>query len=363
MDAVIPVSPTTTHGWDGLHRFLDAWASGLRLAVPARWRQRWFPPPMEAWLRLDDGEHAWVARRDVGGLEAADRHIDAAAVLARHPDLPRWLLLPPQLVARVPVTLPLAAAGQLRQALQFEVDRQTPFTLADVAFDARALQADSVAKTVLAELIVVPRAKLAPLLARAQALGIRLQGVDVADVDGRPAGVNLLPDEARWTPVNRWRRRNLWLALSVLALLVLGAVVSVQRQNARATDLEARLQRDRVQARLVAAQRQQLVDYSEAAQQIQALRDRRPSLVVVQNALAERLAGNAWVERISIQGDQLQLSGQSPQATRLVPALQGSTLWRDVTMSGAVAAEGGNGGERYALGLRLTPMPAKGVAR
>lgn len=364
MDAVIPVQSATTRWWSGLHRFLDAWAAGLRLAVPARWRQRWFPPPQEAWLRLDaDGERVWIARRDVGGLKVADRHIDAAAVLARHPDLPRWLLLPPQLVARVPVTLPLAAAGQLRQALQFEVDRQTPFALADVVFDARALQVDPLGKTVLAELIVVPRAQLMPLLMRAQSLGIELQGVDVADDEGQPAGVNLLPADVRWTPVNRWRRRNLWLALSVLALLVLGAVVSIQRQNARADDLEAQLQRDRAQARLVAAQRQQLVDYSEAAQQIQALRDRRAPLLVVHNALAERLAGNAWIERISILGEQLQLSGQSSQATRLVPALQNSPIWRDVAMSGAVAAEGGNGGERYALGLRLIPVQPKGAVR
>ncbi len=363
MDAVIPAQPATTTVWDRLHRLLDAWARGLRLAVPAGLRQRWFPPASEVWLRLDDGERAWVARRNVGGLDIADSHIDAVPVLARHPDLPRWLLLPPQMAVRVLVSLPLAAAGQLRQALQFEVDRQTPFALADVAFDARALQVDPIAKTVLAELVVVPHARLAPLLARARGLGILLQGVDVADDEGRPAGINLLPVEARTTPVSRWRRRNLWLAAAVLALLVFGAVVSIQRQVSRADDLEAQLQRDRVQARLVAAQRQQLVDYSEAAQQIQALRDRRAPLLIVQNALAERLAGNAWIERVSIQGDQLQLSGQSPQATRLVPALQGSTLWRDVAMSGAVAAEGGNGGERYALGLRLAPVPAKGAVR
>lgn len=364
MDAVIPAQPASTDLWGRVHRFLDAWAHGLKLALPLRWRQRWFPSPSDVWLQLDaDRERAWVAGRDVGGLEVAGDHIDVATVLARHPDLPRWLLMPPQMVARVTVSLPLAAAGQLRHALQFEVDRQTPFALADVVFDARALQIDPIAKTVLAELVVVPQARLAPLLSHAHALGIQLQGVDVADDAGRPAGINLLPAEARSTPVNRWRRRNLWLALSVLVVLAIGAVVSIQRQNARADDLEAQLQRDRAQTRLVAAQRQQLLDYTEAAKQIQALRDRRAPLLAIQNALAERFAGNAWVERISIQGEQMQLSGQSSQATRLVPALQGSTLWRDVTMSGAVAAEGGNGGERYALGLRLTPVGTQARAK
>ena len=360
MDAVIPVQPVTPRLWGRAHRVLDAWAAGLRLAVPARWRQRWFPPPMEVWLQLDaDGGRAWVARRDVGSLESHGRDVDAAAVLARHPDLPRWLLLPPPLAARVTMSLPMAAAGQLRQALQFEVDRQTPFSLADVAFDARALQLDAATKTVLAELIVVPQARLAPLIAQASALGIALQGVDVADADGRPAGINLLPDDMRQAPVSRWRRRNLWLAASVVALLALGAVASIQRQVSRGDALEAQLRREGARTRLVAAERQKLVDYSEAAREIQALRDRRASLVAVQGALAERLPGNAWVERISIQGDQVQLSGQSSQATRLVPALQDGAIWRDVAMSGATTSEGGNGGERYAIGLRLTPMQAQ----
>lgn len=361
MDAVIPALPTSTKTWNGLHRFLDAWAEGLRLAMPASWRQRWFPPPVGVWLRLDaEGEYACVARRDVGGLKSVDRNIDATAVLARHPDLPRWLLLSPSMVVRVPVSLPLAAAGQLRQALQFEVDRQTPFSLADVAFDARALQVDPAAKTLLAELIVVPQARLRPLLIRAEVLGIPLQGVDVADVDGRPAGVNLLPSDARWAPVSRWRRRNLVLAISVLVIVVFAGIISIKRQDARAEALEAELSRTRADVRLVAAQRQQLADYSEAARQLRALRDRRTSVTSVQNALAERLPDNAWIERITIEGDQLQLSGQSTQATRLVSALQDSPLWRDVTMSGAVAADGGTGsGERYTLGLRLTPAQSR----
>ena len=66
-------------------------------------------------------------------------------------------------------------------------------------------------------------------------------------------------------------------------------------------------------------------------------------------------AFGAALNRLSVQGAQMQISGVSPQSTRLVPALQGSPLWRDVAMSGAVAADAGNGGDRYTVSMRLLP--------
>ncbi|WP_158601768.1 PilN domain-containing protein [Solilutibacter pythonis] len=339
-----------------MHRLLDWWGQGLRLALPLRWRQRWFPPPPGVWLRLDEADaFAWVGRRDDAAPAPSPAGGAPEAVLARHPDLPRWLLLPAGHAVHARVQLPQAAAGHLREALRYEIDRQTPFAADAVAWDARLLALDAVAGTAQTELVAVPLARLSPSLARAQALGIVLQGVDAADDEGRPTGVNLLPRELRSRPMSRWRQRNLTLAAIALLLVVAGAAGSLQRERHRATDIQASLQRERAEARRVAEQRQRLADLTDGARQIQAQRARRALLPVLLDALAERLPGNSHVERLSVQGERLQLSGIAPQSTRLVPALQGSPLWREVTMSGAVAADASRGGDRYTLDIRLAP--------
>ena len=362
MDAVIPARPAngSVSMLAGLHRLLDWWGQGLRLALPLRLRSRWFPLPPGVWLRFDNAAvQAWVGRRDEPAVAVTTTGVDADTVLSRYPDLPRWLLLAPGNAVRAGVTLPQAAGAHLREALRYEIDRQTPFTANDVAWDARALEVDPVAKTVRAELIAVPLTRLSPFLAQAQSMGLVLQGVDVADEEGLPAGVNLLPVELRLQPVNRWRRRNMIMAALAVGLVLAAAVISIQRERMRTDALEQQLEQDRGEARRVAEQRQRLTQLTEGARRIHAQRQSRAPLPALLNDLAERVPGNGYIERLTVQGSQMQLSGVAPQSTRLVPALQGSALWKDVTMSGAVAADVGRGGDRYTLGMRLVPVTSE----
>lgn len=364
MDAITPAQPASaiTNAFAGLHRLLDWWGQGLRWALPAGMRLRWFPSPTGVWLRWQgDYLQAWVGRRDDTAAKPSADAMDAASVLSRHPDLPRWLLLPPEDAARAVVSLPQAAAAHAREALRYEIDRQTPFAASDVAWDARILSIDSAAGLAHAELIVVPHARLAPVLQRLASSGQRLQGVDVADAAGQPAGINLLPVDARLQPVNRWRRRNLALAAIAFACVWVAAFASLQRERVRADALEASIKQATVEGRRIAAQRQRLVDLTEGASRIHALRSRRAPYVAVLNDLAQRLPANSYIDRLAVQGEQMQISGITTQSTRMVPALLGSNLWRDVAISGVVAADGGRGGERYTLLMRLSPVAAETV--
>lgn len=355
MDAVIPARPARhTAAVAGFHRFLDWWGQGLRLALPPAWRARWSPAPRGVWLQFGDaGLQAWVAPRDAVS-EAQAPAADAAEVLARTADLPRWLLLPAGNAARATVAVPQAAATRLRDALRYEIDRQTPFAADDVAWDWRVVGDDAAGQAIPVELVAVPHARLSPLLARLREHGVgELQAVDVASPQGVPLGVNLLAPALREQPVGRWRQRNLVLAGIALALLASAAAISLHRERAHARQIEARIAQDRDVARHVAAQRQRLMEMAEAAQRIQSLREQRMPASQWLNGLAQYLPDNSHVERLSLQDGQLHLSGASPQPTRLVPALQSSPLWRDVAMASEVAVMGG--GDRYTLSMRLVP--------
>ena len=103
--------------------------------------------------------------------------------------------------------------------------------------------------------------------------------------------------------------------------MIVAGFGSIQREKARAADIDTRLRQTRDEARRVSEQRQRLADLTEGARQIQAQHGRRAPLSALLNELGERLPVNSYVERLSVQGAQMQISGVSPQSTRLVPAL------------------------------------------
>lgn len=282
-------------------------------------------------------------------------------VLATQTDrLPRWLLLPAGSGLRRRVALPAAAAERLRDVLGFEIDRQTPFSAADVYYDARVLGRRGDGQ-IDAELVVVPRAALetalqalgAPL--RATLAGVDLEGEPVlegfADAVPEPTalGVNLLPE-----PLRRRQRdpRALWnLVLATIAVIAAGAGLAQVLDNRRtaAEAYEAEAKTNATRAKRVADQRKQLIDLVEGLAFLQRARSGRPTTVEVLDELTKRLPDNTFVEKVSIEGDRLMVIGLSPEASRLVERLEGSKLWRQMTLAGALQPEPRTGKDRFTL--------------
>lgn len=358
---------------------------------------------------------AGTALRDFGSVpwEAVAQHDDEAgaadplsAVLApRVESLPRWLLLPAQGALRRQVTLPGAAADRLRDVLRFEIDRQTPFTADEVYFDARPLgrRGDGM---IDAELVVVPRARLdVALAALAPALRATLAGVDLAlpnaagsastaspsgtsttaaqgaQPEGDPAaatvpaegafaplapvsalGVNLMPSAQRRhrrDPMAVW---NLALAALATVAIALGLWQILANRTAAADAYEAETKQRSAQAKKVAAERKQLIDLVEGLRFLQQTRSGRPTSVEVLADLTRRLPDNTYIERVTIEDRRLMVVGLSSEASRLVERLQGSELWRSMTLTGALQPDPRTGKDRFTLTAELvveTPAERK----
>ena len=272
--------------------------------------------------------------------------------------LPRWLLLPGRGGLRRRLSLPAAAADRLREVLGFEIDRQTPFTLAEVYYDARVLGRRGDGQ-IDAELVVVPRSILEnALTALGEPLVATLAGVDMADAEGLPLGVNLLPGAQR-----RRRRdpRAVWnSALGVVALVALGAGLWQIRHNreAAADALEIEAKRRSQQALKVSAEKKQLVDLVEGLRFLQQTRNGRPSTVEVLDELSRRLPDSTYVERVSIEGERILIVGLSSEAARLVERLQGSKLWHSMNLTGALMPDQGKGRDRFNLEAKLSIVPS-----
>lgn len=344
----------------GLRGFLSWWRAGLAAWLPARLRRalsagngRLLLCPEAGELRLDLQQAGELCRLVALPLPLA-AVVDPLADLLRERaiGMPRWLLLPGACGLRRSLLLPAAARERLRDVLAFEIERQTPFTVADVLFDGRILQLRPDGQLQV-ELVVVPRRQLAAATAGLGGQAERLAGVDLADEAGRPLGVNLLPPAQRHVLRDPWRRRNWLLALTALLALALGMGQLLDNRRAAAGALQKDMASREAGARVLAAQRQRLLDGMEGAAYLRAQRAARPSSVELLDALAQRLPEGTWLEKVSVEGDQLTLIGLSNQAAALVGKLEGAPQWSAPALSGALQQDPRLRVDRFTLVAKL----------
>lgn len=349
----------------GVGNALRWWRRSLLAWLPERWQ--WALGWSRARLLLQQHGDQLRVLRDTGTGTDGDMLLDlpwpqTPAALERHLDarlrtLPRHWLLPASSALRRPLRLPAAAAPRLRDVVGFEIDRQTPFEPSQVSFDVRQLGAQDDGQLQV-ELVVIPRLVLEQWAQQVGPWAQALAGIDVADGSGRPLGVNLLPLEQRQTVRDPMRRWNLLLGAATLVLLALAGQQMLDNRQAAADALREQVNAAARDARQIAAERQQLQTLVEGAAFLEQKRTAHASTVELWNELTRLLPDGTYLEKLSVEGDALQLIGLSREASQLVPLLQDSPLWRKVNLTGVLQADGGVGGrDRFTLTAELQPLP------
>lgn len=274
----------------------------------------------------------------------------------RAAQLPRWLLLPTSLGLRRRLLLPAAAGERLRDVLAFEIERQTPFAQTDVLFDGRVLGTHASGQLQV-ELVVLPKRQFESV---AQALGAAqasLRGVDLQDAEGHALGVNLLPPAQRFRPSSTQQLWNVALALVAVCALWAGLAQLLDNRTQAASELQTAMRKREAAARSISAQRQAIVDAVEGGAYLSQLRDGKPSVVEVMDALAQRLPDGTSLEKLAIDGDQLTLIGLSNQAAALVGMLEGAPQWTSPALSGPLQQDPRTRMDRFTLVAKLVVAP------
>lgn len=361
----------------GVRGFLSWWSRSLLAWLPRRWRValgldrgRLLLQPDEAGiqLRLDDGEGLrdlaripLLGEAGLGEAGAGAGHPATATLLslltpASH-DLPRWLLLPASVALRRRLSLPAAAGERLRDVVGFEIDRQTPFTPAEVAYDARVLGRREGDTQIEAELVAVPRSALAAADAAIGDLAGSLAGIDVLGTSGAPLGVNLLDPAQRRQQADPLRAWN--LVLAVVAVVAGAAMLWQVLHNRRAAaDAFEQVANDRArQARSVSAQRAQMVAIVEGQAFLDSKRAAQASTLEVLDDLSRRLPDTTYLEKLSIEGGRITLIGRSTEASALLGRLEGSKAWRAPALAGALQPDPRTGRDIFTLTAELGAAP------
>ncbi|MEA9588845.1 PilN domain-containing protein [Xanthomonas sp. WHRI 10064A] len=351
----------------GAGGFWRWWQQSLLAWLPQRWQWQLGLSQARLLLQLDGDTLQLLRQRDqsreaIASLPWPVQPQEVNGVLPTALDgLPRHWLLPSAHALRRPLRLPAAAAARLQDVARFEIDRQTPFTADQVYFDARVLDVREDGQ-LDAELVVVPRRMIDGPAGVPDAWANALSGIDVADAQGAPLGVNLLPPARRLRRSDPMQRWNLLLTATAVVLLAVAGWLLLDNRRQAADDLRAQVQANAARARQVAAERQQLMDLVEGATFFQKQRATRPTSVEIWDELSRRLPGGTYLEKFSVEGGQLQLIGLSNEASSLVRRLEGSPLWRTPSLTGVLQSDAGRNVDRFTITAELAGPDAKEAA-
>jgi general secretion pathway protein L len=342
-------------GINHISSFLDWWGSELKAVCPAPLRRLLGLDRLRLIVRLDGhaveagldrpGRYEPIAATEVtpddwGNIGAnfirALQTIDPASV-------DTVLVVGSTQVVRRHLRLPPAAERDLAGLLSFEVERHTPFRPDEVYLAYRRQEGrdgDSLAVTVN----VAPKRVIDPLIGSLTDIGFGPMQIVLGDDMDRALAVPAVS-------VPR-RRRTVVPIAAAFALLLAAAVISpLLRLESVADDLTATAAEARrgLGANATAAG---AGDLAAAARFLAERRRTEPSLLGVLNELADVLPDGTWLTFLSQNGRSLAIEGQTGSSADLVPRLESSRWFSDVTFDAPVTRQGGSA-ERFAFSLKI----------
>ncbi len=274
----------------------------------------------------------------VPALSAVLQSVNKAAWRRRVLELPNGMVLSRRLV------LPAKVRDNLRQILTYELDRLTPFSPSDVFFDARVMAVMSQGSKIDVELALCPRDRVAAWIDHLQAAGFPLSTLTWS---GAWNEANLLPPEAR---SSHWRLSSLvpWLQVLVILALVGALLITPLWQDS------AYQQRVTRALRTISAQAQEVSSVREALETA-----RRGSVAVVERKrehprmtdllleLTQLLPDGTWVQTLNYRDGEVDIRGESTQATALIGLLERGSGISNVTFRSPVMQVASSGSDRF----------------
>lgn len=356
-----PLAPALAEALPGLQRiwrpvrdFFAWWTAELGQCIPPGLRGNLSRPGQVIELMIADGSATFCRRRGNQTQELARiglaRNEEAQArktltelrARVRPKRTHIHLGIAPSQVLRRTIDLPVSVVENLREVLELELDRHTPFRPADVYFDHRIAGFDDGGRRVLVELVVVPRKLADRALAVARALGFPPDRVGIAGEDG----INLLNDGERGSDFPRQTRTTrMALALGLAFLLLLPwfalkytATHEQIRTNALRQELAA-TDKLRAEVQTLLKRNRNLVLRKQGG----------PMLMSVLEELARVLPDKTWIAEMRLEGDKLSLVGYSASASSLIAIIEASALFSGTDFGSPVMPDPTLHAERFHL--------------
>ena len=291
--------------------------------------------------RLDSQSQASVGRKTLGTLMRKAK--------LRHADL--TVLLPENSSLRRPLDMPAISEPDLRQALFFEIERQTPFRPEDVYFDYHVLARRPEAKRLTVELIAVPRANVDAILRQLHDWGLQPSIVDVVPKNAQSGiGINLLKADQS---AARWSSLRVASALLVIVLVAAVFYVPVSQLSAEDESLAAQVAGESARAKQTIAKRGELDEAIRAAGFLDERKQNVPGVFGVLNEVTKALPDNTWLLSLSQNKAEVKISGYSAAAAELISLIDAVPIFKNPTFSSPIVQDLQNKLERFDISFEI----------
>ena len=268
---------------------------------------------------------------DAVGFAAAQK---AAAIPGRK--LPIRLRVPAELLLRKELALPLAAERELKNVLAYEMDRHTPFTADEVWWHYDVTDRDRQRGKLLAQLLLIPKRFVAPLLTALGEHGLTASALDVS----LPAGSTPIPLGTLNGGRARWLTRAVPLAaVGCVGLLLVAIVLPFIRESLEFSAASRRIEALAPTVAEVNALRQRLSG-GNAADAIKVERARVGDPLAVLSAATRLMPDDTYLTDFTMQQRRLTLNGQAVGPAKLISGLANDPMFQDPALGTSTHAEG-----------------------
>jgi general secretion pathway protein L len=345
-------------------KFVRWWLGELRQLMPPQWQEKLQHALRRVTLGIENGDiHLSVEENhNIQALEIYStdqevplqrQQISDLLVEQELLEVPRFYLLDSAKVLRKELLLPEATEANLAQVLTFEMDRQTPFSAADVYFGWRVLAHNRDTHQIKIEIFVTQRKGVDDACNLLAGRGLAPGGVDIVE-NGRTLGLNLLPPDKRVRVVNRRVRLNYALAGMVAILLIAVMAQSLLLRSHQVGELEEAIALVRDEARLVQRIKDQIRDTSEAAGFLTQRRRTAPLAVEILADVTAILPDDTHLDRLVFGQSTVQLQGKSQNAQQLIERVNDSDLLQDAAFRGSTRLDARSGLEVFEVNATVT---------
>ncbi len=249
---------------------------------------------------------------------------------------------------RKSLRFPLNAETNLPSIIEFEIDRQTPFSPDQVYHGYQITGRNPSSKTLEVELNVIPRKQVDPQLAILENLEILPDRVELIREDEQEP-INVLPKTAEKTSSNSVKYLNIFLILLAFSIFLAIVVLPFVHLNSAINKTQKELnelKKTALEVNHLKTEWQKTLDKQKFINQ--KIGSRRSVTMIIEE-LTRILPDDSWLTRLQIKGNTIRLQGESAAATSLIGIIEQSDLFKDARFQSPVTTNISTGNDRFQI--------------
>ena len=348
-----------------IHAFFDWWISGLILLIPKNLRYKIFQAPDSLSIEVENDAMQFRYIREAENAVLHQRMLDFNDELEKK-DIVRWLreivdtgsrilvLVDEKKVLIKDLTFPLSSEPKIRNILVFEMDRQTPFSIEQVYYDYQIMDRDYQNKKLRLKLYVIPKNIIDAMLGKIHNLGLIPDNIHVYSGDEINSNVDLITASGRPREITNIDVPTRIIFVITCFLLFSVLYIPVLRYQKMLNILKNDVEQTRMEAMKVVPlkkEKEQILERNRFLSDIQT--DRR-SIMEILAELSRILPDNTFLNRLIINGNNIQLEGESNTATAILPLLEQSVMFKNAQFRSPVTRNDANSRDRFQVSADLT---------